>query len=216
MANGNIKQINEEVHGMPGVGLPAAPALPGVYPGDAAETPYDRVMNELLEVGKSAPFLDDVRFSQRMQQQLEKEADGDDEGVDEGDDEGDEGDEGDDEDVDDSEDVNLNANAFNRLSKEDKDIYNKISGFQVWLAQRRHSNGDLFPRSVCPPRRPFKCCVICLEPTRNRCQRCRSAKYCSKKCQLFAWPLHKADCNQMRYQEFVNMRSWTPELEEPT
>jgi hypothetical protein len=32
---------------------------------------------------------------------------------------------------------------------------------------------------------------------------------------LDAWLLHKADCNQMRYREFVSMRAWTPEPEEP-
>jgi hypothetical protein len=54
-------------------------------------------------------------------------------------------------------------------------------------------------RWATPPRvRPRRCCVMCWKPTANQCGRCRAVRYCSKRCQREAWPLHKPDCNQMK------------------
>lgn len=42
-----------------------------------------------------------------------------------------------------------------------------------------------------------KACVVCQStPAKNRCSRCHSERYCSRKCQLKHWPKHKGICSQ--------------------
>jgi hypothetical protein len=46
--------------------------------------------------------------------------------------------------------------------------------------------------------RPRKACVMCWTQPSKKCEGCMSARYCSRKCQLRAWPKHKPDCLQMQ------------------
>lgn len=43
-----------------------------------------------------------------------------------------------------------------------------------------------------------KACSLCGKPeARNRCSRCHSDRYCSRECQVKAWPRHKAKCKKL-------------------
>jgi hypothetical protein len=56
-------------------------------------------------------------------------------------------------------------------------------------------------------------CTICSKSTKNKCSRCKSAAYCSQRCQKLDLPLHKLLCS--KYQDFLTTRPDPTDLDEP-
>jgi hypothetical protein len=55
-------------------------------------------------------------------------------------------------------------------------------------------------------------CTICRKSTKNKCSRCKSAAYCSRRCQKLDLPLHKLLCS--KYQDFLKTRPDPTDLDE--
>jgi len=54
-------------------------------------------------------------------------------------------------------------------------------------------------------------CMVCGEAAASRCARCKLVWYCSRACQVKAWPSHKSFCNSMAKVDAEKKQAQTPE-----
>lgn len=64
------------------------------------------------------------------------------------------------------------------------------------------------PTTIMEPQLP-DLCTVCNEPTTKRCNKCKSAQYCSSECQKADWPTHKLLC--AAFAAFDNSTRPSPE-----
>ncbi|KAJ7948861.1 Ubiquitin carboxyl-terminal hydrolase [Quillaja saponaria] len=51
---------------------------------------------------------------------------------------------------------------------------------------------------VSPSKSELQMCARCFAPSRTRCSRCKSVRYCSGNCQIIHWrQIHKNECQQL-------------------
>lgn len=55
-------------------------------------------------------------------------------------------------------------------------------------------------------------CKVCKKPSKDRCSRCKTARYCSRECQVSDWRTHKKTCGSSSTPVTINIEKFKCQL----